>query len=50
MEIRFARRFSAYSSTIVNGKVVDVRAIKRIGDSAGFTFLKFGGEGMSWGR
>src|ERR1017187_8765419 len=49
METRCARRVSAYSSRVHSGRVGEVRAMYRIGWSAGFTLVKVGGVGMPWG-
>ncbi len=50
MDIRFARRFSAYSFTLERDRVGEFSEMMRMGASAGLTFLKEGGESMSSGR
>src|SRR6185312_17304943 len=45
IEMRWATRVSAYSSSVHGGSVVDVMTRYRIGWSAGFTFVKVGGVG-----
>src|ERR1035437_2754401 len=51
VEMRCARRVSAYSLTVDSGRVSEVRVRKKIGESAGFTLRNDGGEAMfvgSW--
>jgi hypothetical protein len=48
--MRGAINDSAYSSTADRERVGELIAMKRIGASAGLTFLKEGGLGMSGGR
>src|SRR5258705_13405034 len=43
VEMRCARKVSAYSLTVESGRVSDVSVRKKIGESAGFTFSKGGG-------
>src|SRR6266702_5582318 len=50
VEMRCARRVSAYSLTVDNGKVSEVRVRKKIGSSDGFTFLNEGGVVMVGGN
>src|SRR3990172_3892012 len=48
--MRWARIFSAYSSTVERGSVGEFKANKRIALSAGLTFRYEGGLGMLGGR
>ena len=50
MEMRCAKRVSAYSSTVESGRVGELRARNNIGESAGLTFRMVGGLGMFGGN
>ena len=49
VEMRCARKVSAYSSTVDSGSVSEVRARKKIGKSAGLTLRNDGGVLMVGG-
>src|SRR6202163_3730347 len=49
MEMRWAIKFSAYSSTWESFKVGPLMVIKMMGDSAGLTFCTVGGAGIPGG-
>src|SRR5437660_3568111 len=49
VEMRCARKVSAYSLTVESGRVSEVRVRKKIGASAGFTFRNEGGVDMVGG-
>src|ERR1044071_994316 len=49
VEMRWASRVSAYSSTLERGRVEELRARKRTGWSAGLTFWHEGGGGVAGG-
>src|SRR5260370_24474327 len=49
MEMRWAMRVSAYSSSTQRGSVLEVTARYRMGWSAGFTLVNVGGVGMPGG-
>src|SRR5690348_12778792 len=47
--MRCATSVSAYSSTVASGSTGEFSDMNKIGLSAGFTFLRLGGEGMPGG-
>src|SRR6267143_683259 len=49
VEMRCARKVSAYSLTVESGRVSEVSVRKKIGESAGFTFRNEGGVDMVGG-
>src|SRR3989304_4802004 len=49
MEMRWARKVSAYSFTVESGRGEELMARERVGGSAGLTLRKEGGLGMSEG-